>query len=540
MKAEDLDLQNLFRFSRGLVSLLGRRVVIHDLFAMGQFRRDLVNMVGQEHARRICTRMGYFWGQADASALKRSFHWESAEEMLKAGPVLNSLQGAAQTELKILSLDRAAGRCSLEFTWQDSSEAEAATCEPVSEELPCCWVLSGYASGFCSFCLGFQVYFIETRCRARGDSHCLAEGRDAMSWDKPLSDQLVYYQTEDIRGKIDSLASKIQQRERELAEERQRLEQALYGKPIFPVELRNQRFVRILQLAERAARFDSSILITGETGVGKEVLARLIHRLSTRASGPFVPVSCTALSETLIESELFGHKSGAFTGATRDQSGFFEEAEGGTIFLDEIGDISSNLQLKLLRVLQEHEVIPLGETRPRRVDVRVIAATNQDLERKVKAGQFRDDLYYRLKVVLFELPPLRERREDILPLARHILERVGLRMNMPDLRLDSACVERLLEYSWPGNIRELENTLEHAAIVCSGGVITPEDLPPSLTRPAESSSGLGSTLEEVELAHIRRVLESVGGNRAEAARRLGIGPATLYRKLRQIRSMDGN
>lgn len=179
----------------------------------------------------------------------------------------------------------------------------------------------------------------------------------------------------------------------------------------------------------------------------------------------------------------------------------------------------------------------IGETRPRRVNVRVIAATNQDLEAKVKSGQFRDDLYYRLKVVQFELPPLRERREDILPLTRHLLEQTARRMNMPDLRLDSASVEALLAYSWPGNIRELENSIEHGAIVCSGGMITPEDLPPSITRSKTESlkTHIDSSLEEVELEHIRLVLESAGGNRAEAARRLGIGQATLYRKLRLMR-----
>jgi transcriptional regulator with PAS, ATPase and Fis domain len=293
-------------------------------------------------------------------------------------------------------------------------------------------------------------------------------------------------------------------------------------------------FQRILQKATRVARFDTTVLITGETGVGKEVLARHIHQASPRADASLVAVNCGALPESLLGSELFGHRAGAFTGATRHKKGLFDEAEGGTIFLDEIGDISAGLQLRLLRVLQEREILPIGETRPHKVDVRILAATNRNLAKAVSSGKFREDLYYRLQVVELTVPPLRERREDILELTRHFVRQCAKRLNIPNLNLDATCVNCLLEYSWPGNVRELENAVEHAAVLCEDGVIRPDVLPTNISASAPSLAPRQPkrSLAEVELDYIQLVLKSTGGNRGDAARILQIGPATLYRKLR--------
>ena len=209
------------------------------------------------------------------------------------------------------------------------------------------------------------------------------------------------------------------------------------------VEVHSESFRRVLDLAGRAAPFDSSILITGETGVGKEVLARHIHKASARAAHQMLSVNCAALPESLLESELFGHKAGAFTGAIEDRAGLFEQARNGTLFLDEIGDISAAMQTKLLRVLQEHEIMRVGESRPRKIDVRVIAATNRDLDEAVRSGRFREDLLYRLRVIEIHVPPLRDRREDILPLARHFVEKFSRDLKLPGLRLDATCVDTL-------------------------------------------------------------------------------------------------
>jgi transcriptional regulator with PAS, ATPase and Fis domain len=242
------------------------------------------------------------------------------------------------------------------------------------------------------------------------------------------------------------------------------------------------------------------------------------------------------LPETLLESTLFGHKAGAFTGATRDQPGLFEEAENGTIFLDEIGDTTPATQLKLLRVLQEREIMRVGETRPHQVDVRVISATNRDLQQAVHDNTFREDLYYRLRVVEIEVPPLCRRKDDILPLARHFVKKCAAHLGLPALRLDATSLDCLLEYAWPGNVRELENAIEHAAIFCQESVILPKHLPLHLIKGAQESRELPNleqrSLADVEWAHIQRVLAATHGNRAEAAKILGIGEATLYRRLR--------
>jgi transcriptional regulator with PAS, ATPase and Fis domain len=266
--------------------------------------------------------------------------------------------------------------------------------------------------------------------------------------------------------------------------------------------------------------------------VGKEVVARLIHDRSARAKGPFLAVNCGALPETLLDSELFGHKAGAFTGAVADHAGLFESAAGGTLFLDEIGEISHATQVKLLRVLQEREIRRVGESRTRPINVRVLAATNRDLVERMKAGLFREDLYYRLRVVEVAIPPLRERREDILPLARFFVDRFRAKLKLPDLKLSAEAIRYLLAHLWPGNVRELENAVEHAAVLSRDGRLTPELFPPGIVHP-RTVAAAGSSLAEIELAHIQAVLQQTGGNRRRAAAILGISTATLWRRLRQ-------
>ena len=299
----------------------------------------------------------------------------------------------------------------------------------------------------------------------------------------------------------------------------------------------SHRMIELYKEIALVAASRSTVLITGDSGTGKELVARALHRNSPRAQAAFVAVNCGAITETLLESELFGHVKGSFTGATADKHGLFEEANGGTIFLDEIGETSLSVQVKLLRVLQEGEVRRVGSARASRVDVRVLAATNRDLEREVKEGRFREDLYYRLSVVTLRVPPLRERTEDLPLLAANALRQAheaGARATT----ISEEALTQLYQYEWPGNVRELENTIAHAALYARGHVITPEDLPAKVRkqpREIEPESKTRSmfkdmpSLDELERRYIIHVLQMVGGSRTRAAEVLGIDRRTLYR-----------
>jgi two-component system, NtrC family, response regulator AtoC len=281
---------------------------------------------------------------------------------------------------------------------------------------------------------------------------------------------------------------------------------------------------------ERVARTNATVLLLGESGTGKELAARAVHEWSPRAGGPFVPVNCAAITETLMESEIFGHEKGAFTGAISARRGRLELAHGGTLFLDEIGELKPELQAKLLRVLQERQFERVGGTRTIEAEVRWIAATNRDLTGMIAGKKFREDLYHRLAVFPIQLPPLRERRKDILPLAETLLARISAELGRSPLRLDDLARERILQGAWPGNVRELANALERAAILSDGGELRGDDLQVSMTLP--SAAG-GRTMVDIERDAIRRALDEAAGNRRRAAQQLGIGERTLYDKLKR-------
>lgn len=282
----------------------------------------------------------------------------------------------------------------------------------------------------------------------------------------------------------------------------------------------------------RAAASSATVLITGESGTGKELVARSIHDQSARRRAPFIPVNCGALAESLLESELFGHVRGAFTGADRTRPGVFQSAEGGTIFLDEISATPPSTQLRLLRVLQEREVAMVGSSTPRKVDVRVIAATNQDLAGLVARGTFREDLFYRVNVVTIDVPPLRERDDDVLRLARHFAATFAVEQDRPPLRFSDPVLRRLLAYAWPGNVRELQNLVQRLTVMKDGETATLPDLPQAM-RTARPATPRDRTLDDIEAEHIRTVLAGTGGNKARAARILGIDRKTLYAKIRR-------
>jgi DNA-binding NtrC family response regulator len=307
---------------------------------------------------------------------------------------------------------------------------------------------------------------------------------------------------------------------------------------------KSQSMRDVAAMVQRVAGSTASVLITGESGTGKELVSRAIHYASPRKDNPFVAVNLAAVPESLIESELFGHKKGAFTDARSDKPGLFVEADGGTIFLDEIGELALPLQAKLLRVLQEHEVRPLGATRNQHVDVRVVAATNRHLDAMLTDGGFREDLYYRLNVIQIDLPPLRSRPEDVVPLCEHHLSQLGLKQAPPRrYRLTGEAQALLLAYHWPGNVRELMNVLERGAALCDGELITEEDLPPYIRerKPADflaAAVARRMTLAELEREFIQQVLDDEAGNKTRTAQRLGLDRKTLYRKLEEYGKSD--
>jgi DNA-binding NtrC family response regulator len=328
-------------------------------------------------------------------------------------------------------------------------------------------------------------------------------------------------------------------RQRELFRENRALRRELDRRYSFSEIIgTSESLQRVFRLVEKVAATNTNILVYGESGTGKELVARAIHHNSPRADRPFVAINCGALPETLLESELFGHTKGAFTGAVQSRSGLFRSAEGGTVFLDEIGEISQALQVRLLRAVQEHEVMPLGSSTPARFDARIICATNRDLEREVTEGRFREDLFYRLNVIEVHLPPLRERREDIPLLARHFVKRTAREQGQDEKPVEQSVMTALINYNWPGNVRELQNAIERA-FTLSGERLDLDSLPPRVRDAAGSHpavldpDGLRPTLDEVERRYILDTLVSVNHDKARAANILGIDLSTLYRKLKR-------
>ncbi len=325
---------------------------------------------------------------------------------------------------------------------------------------------------------------------------------------------------------------------RALVDENLRLSAALESCSGDEIVGSSKQVLRVKELARKVAPFDSTVLVQGETGTGKEMVARLVHRLSGRAGARFLPVNCGALAETLLESELFGYEKGAFTGAVRQKAGLFETAGGGTLFLDEINNASEAVQIKLLRVLQDGTILRVGGVEPIRVNVRVIAASNTDLTSGAEKGRFRRDLFYRLNVMTIDIPPLRERQDDIPLLARHFLDKYSRRCAKKVTGLHQETLKALTDHYWPGNVRELENAIEHAVIMSSPEQdITPDCLPEDTRKKPPQASLAGSRtfdLERMEISAIKTALKTFGGHKAKAAEALGISTPTLWRRLKKL------
>jgi two-component system, NtrC family, response regulator HydG len=539
MRAADLDLHELLEIppAGGILRFAGRRAVLLDAVALGLLRSELIHTLGRTAARGILTRFGYAHGWRTAEAMKDAFPWDSEADWKRAGGRLHTLQGLVTFEPVEPSGPGPAPFA--EAIWKDSYEAEQHVLGNAPSDEPVCWTLTGFASGYMSYCNGRDVYCIEDRCRGKGDPVCHVIGRPKEDWGDEIGPHLTFFQEGCLEKAVQYLTTTLKETERKLLRRERQLRRDA-GDTVDPsgIIARSTAMEKLLQLARKLAPVDTSVLITGESGSGKERIARLVHDESGRAHGPFVAVNCAAVSESLLESELFGHARGAFTGATADRAGLFEAASGGTLFLDEVGEIPMPMQAKLLRALQEKEVRRVGENKNRPIDVRVVAATNRDLGEDVAGGAFRKDLYYRLRVVELRVPPLRERKEDLLPLARLFLAEAARRTGRRVTGLTPRAADQLLRHDWPGNVRELENAIERAVVLAAGDRVDVDDLPEEIrvALPVVYHAGVVRTLDEVERDYTLAVLERNGGHQAKTAKELGIGTATLYRKLRDWRA----
>jgi DNA-binding NtrC family response regulator len=537
VRATDLDLRELLQVdpTGGILRFGGERVLLLDAVALGLLRRELIDTLGAGGARAVLTRFGYAHGWRTADNLRRAFPWDSEQEWHLAGARLHTLQGFVRVVAPTLGPPEITPTTVHHWVWEDSYEAEQHLLHLGQAEEPVCWTLTGFASGYSSRAYGCDVYIMEHECRGMGAPVCRLEGRPIEGWGDTIAAHLPFYKEASLDATLADLTEHLKRAERRLRARRREFDRGDGGAgDVGSLIAKSEATLRILELARRVARVDSTVLLTGESGVGKERIARFIHERSARADGPFVALNCGAVPESLLESELFGHIRGSFTGATQDRVGMFESANGGTLLLDEIGEVPPAMQVKLLRVLQEREIRRVGESRNRPVDVRVLAATNRDLMNEIRAARFREDLYYRLRVVEIRVPPLRERRDDILPLARSLLAAVAERTGRNVTGFTPAAAQLLLTYPWPGNVRELANAVERAVVLARRRRVDVEDLPPEigLAVPEPIAAGDVRTLAQVERDYIASVLRAVGGNRAQAAAKLGIGAATLYRKLK--------
>ncbi|MBL8351481.1 MAG: sigma 54-interacting transcriptional regulator [Burkholderiaceae bacterium] len=548
----DADLRRLVHFSAGdgRIWLAGQRMVLVHAAALGNLRRELMQTIGREQTRRVLMRAGYASGERDAALARQVRPGATTFEMFSVGPQLHMLEGAVQVTPEACELDVAGGRFHGLFRWDHSWEVETHVRHFGPQDEPVCWMLLGYASGYTSAFMGRPVLFKEVACSACGAPNCRIEGRPLADWPdgdalaRDYDAQSLLVRLEDLSSQVESLRSTL-----EPADE--------LGPRSIDMIGRSRAFLAAATLLRKAAGTQVTVLLTGETGVGKERFARALHAMSPRAGKPFVAVNCAALPGELIESELFGAEKGAFTGAGAARAGRFERADGGTLLLDELGELPLPAQAKLLRVLQQGEVERLGGTQPRKVDVRVIAATNVDLEAAVAAGRFRRDLMYRLNVYPIRIPPLRERIDDIEPLAHHLLQRFAALHGKRVGGFTDRALDAMRRHPWPGNVRELENLIERGVILCSPGepvdvaelfVAAPGAAPVTINADGQLERGAppdagtlydelqrrGLSLEAMEDALIQEAVQRAAGNLAAAARALGLSRAQLSYRLGRV------
>ena len=538
MRAEDIRMSEIVEVDdHGFPTSGNYRVMVMGIATLLQLEKDLIRALGWPKVTIIFTRWGYEWGLAQGAVITELYDFESQEEALRAGGELRRICGLADETITEVEKDENGKITRFTGVWSNSFEVLISKSEAGLRPEKSCRILSGLVSGFATSILGEEFLILETSCQAGGGKTCSFEGRPVEKWSRDLPEVKRHFAVANLEEELAATAANIMQAQEELTrlnEELKILRRKTYRpKSGHGIIFRSESVARALLLAEKVAPTPTTVLIQGESGTGKEVMAQFIHRNSGRTDEPFLAINCAALPPNLLESELFGHVKGAFTGADSDKKGLFVQAGAGTLFLDEVGELPLELQAKLLRALQQKEVRPVGGLKDIAVKARIIAATNQDLREMVAEGRFREDLYYRLSVFPIFVTPLRQRRQDILLLARHFLA-----LQRPDHPGFSPEAVRMMEaYSWPGNVRELENWVEYAVVLAGDEKIKPEHLPMAVGQASINPlSNLAMDLpscEELEKRYIRQVLDHTGGNKTEASRILGLSISTLWRRLKE-------
>lgn len=547
---QDLSEQIRFQSTEGKIWFGEQRMLLMQVSAMANFRRELVNSLGIERAKGFFLRLGYQSGLKDAEMARKLRPNSPDSEMFLVGPLLHSLKGMVNVKPMQLEVNQETGHFYCEFEWIDSFEVEACQTELGLMAEPVCWSLLGYACAYTSSFMKREIIIQETSCRGCGDERCIIIGKPAEEWENAAEFKR-YFQADPVIEELYDLQSQV-------SSLRTCLEKQVgqyYGIG------QSNAYKNVCATIDKAAQGKVSVLLLGETGVGKEVIARSVHLRSERAEQAFVALNCAAIPPELIEAELFGVEKGAYTGANQTRPGRFERASGGTIFLDEVVELAPRAQATLLRVLQESELERVGDSRTRKVDVRVIAATNESLADAVEAGRFRADLYYRLNVFPVQIPPLRDRLEDLPLLVEHFLNKFHLQYQKRTLGLSDKALELCLHYAWPGNIRELENVLERGVILTNHNesivqealfAAFPKTCPPHSDRLNANGALVQATdpesaadwatqilegnvnLEAVEEQLMRRAMELTQQNVSQAARMLGLTRPALAYRLKKI------
>lgn len=539
MFAEDLRAEELLTKDPkfGFPLYAGQRVLMSGAATLKRFYEDLYGILGRDRAAVIFARLGYDTGLAGGMALKNMYEFETPDQLIKALRIVTPMIGIAKEVNNQFEFDPSKKVFRYTGEWLNSFESLIWNLSQTEKSaVPICHMLCGLASGYFSAVTSRDILVKELSCRAQGNESCHFEARPINEWDEgkdffhsiiktdSLDEELAFLRNELNRSKI---FLEKQQLEIQQLKQKHHVNANHHG-----IIYRSSQMAKLMELAEMVAPNDSTILLQGESGTGKEVIARFIHESSTRAAEPFLAINCAAIPNTLVESELFGHVKGAFTGAEKDKTGLFIEAGKGTIFLDEIGELPFEVQAKLLRVLQQKEVMPLGSVKKSIVKARTITATNQDLKQMVSDGKFRNDLFYRVSVFPLFITPLRQRREDILVLARHFLAR----LNEKHPGFAAEAVRRMQRYSWPGNIRELENCVEYAFILSKNSSIQIDHLPISITSETDNTfTDLAAdfpTPKELIKRYAKHVVAQTEGNKTKAAELMGISIPTLWRYLK--------
>jgi len=547
--SDDLRARVHFCAETGEIWLHEHRMLLVHAEAQASLRKELIDTLGMDRAQGLLTRMGYASGVRDAELARIRAQNSSDIEAFMTGPQLHTLEGIVRVTPIKLELDRVSGKFYGEFLWENSWEGQWHRHYYGIHTDPVCWTQIGYACGYTSAFMGRPILYKEVECVGMGHNNCRIVGKPIEEWED-ATEYKHFFNRESIADQLFDLQTQVVQL-RSTIGEKEKLPTDMVGD--------SPSFRAAYELLKQAANTRITVLLLGETGVGKEMFARSLHDMGPRRNAPFVAINCAAIPHDLVESELFGVEKGAYTGALVSRPGRFERADGGTLFLDEIGDLPLSAQSKLLRVLQEGELERLGDQKTRKINVRLVAATNSDLQQLVKERKVRSDLYYRLNAYQIDIPPLRERKEDVSPLAKRFLAKYSV-IHAKKLRGFTDKAKRaLLTYDWPGNIRELQNMIERGVILAPSGTrIEVHHLFSSCAEEHAREFGLDTngalgvnrgesskslceavfngvlTLDQVEAMLLETAVDKAHGNLSSAARMLGLTRPQLAYRLKRL------